>query len=81
MVDLEELDDDDHQCLQTLITRHVNHTASPSGQSILNQWNEVCGSFVKVMPRDYKRVLMAEAKARSESREPGFAELVGTTIN
>ena len=81
MVDLEELDDEDHQCLQTLITRHVNHTASPSGQSILNQWNEVCGSFVKVMPRDYKRVLMAEAKARSESREPGFAELVGTTIN
>ena len=33
--------------------------------------------FVKVMPRDYKRVLMAEAKARAENREPEFAELVG----
>ncbi len=26
--------------------------------------------FVKVMPRDYKRVLQAEAKARAENREP-----------
>ena len=29
------------------------------------------------MPRDYKRVLQAEAKARAEQREPDFAELVG----
>ena len=33
--------------------------------------------FVKVMPRDFKRVLQAEAKARAEHREPEFAELVG----
>jgi len=31
------------------------------------------------MPRDYKRVLAAEAKARAEGREPTFTELVGTT--
>jgi hypothetical protein len=29
------------------------------------------------MPRDYKRVLQAEAQARSEHREPAFEELVG----
>ena len=29
------------------------------------------------MPRDYKRVLQAEAKARAESREPEFSELIG----
>jgi hypothetical protein len=29
------------------------------------------------MPRDYKRVLMAEARARAEDREPAFEELVG----
>ena len=33
--------------------------------------------FVKVMPRDYKRVLAAEAAARAEGRDVGFAELVG----
>ena len=35
--------------------------------------------FVKVMPKDYKRVLAAEALARAEGREPTFAELVGKT--
>jgi hypothetical protein len=29
------------------------------------------------MPKDYKRVMLAEAKARAENREPEFAELVG----
>ena len=33
--------------------------------------------FVKVMPRDFKRVLAAEARARSEGREATFQELVG----
>jgi hypothetical protein len=31
------------------------------------------------MPRDYKRVLAAEARATSEGRAPTFAELVGST--
>ena len=37
--------------------------------------------FVKVMPRDYKRVMLAEAKARAENREPEFAELVGSAVS
>ncbi len=31
------------------------------------------------MPKDYKRVLLAETQARADGREPTFAELVGTT--
>ena len=31
---------------------------------------------IKVVPRDYKRILTAEARARAENREPAFAELV-----
>ena len=78
MVDLETLDDEDAELVQKLIRRHVDHTASSSGQAVLDRWDTARPAFVKVMPRDYKRVLMAEAKARAESREPGFAELVGT---
>jgi len=78
MVDLETLDDDDAELVRELITRHIDHTSSPCGQQILDQWTELRASVVKVMPRDYKRVLEAEARARAESREPGFAELVGT---
>jgi glutamate synthase (ferredoxin) len=78
MVDLEELGDDDAAFVRKLITRHVDHTTSPRGQRVLDSWTELRASFVKVMPRDYKRVLLAEARARAESRELGFAELVGT---
>jgi glutamate synthase (NADPH/NADH) large chain len=64
-----------------LVARHVEYTGSASGQRILDQWDAIRPMFVKVMPRDYKRVLMAEARARAESREPNFAELVGTTAS
>jgi len=36
-------------------------------------------SFVKIVPKDYKRVMLAEAHAKAEGREPTFAELVGAT--
>jgi glutamate synthase (ferredoxin) len=81
MVDLEALDDDDADLVRELVTRHVDHTTSPCGQRILDQWLERRTSFVKVMPRDYKRVLLAEARARSESRQPGFEELVGSAVD
>ena len=78
MVDLDPLADDDAELVQRLIMRHVDHTASRSGQRVLERWSALGPRFVKVMPRDYKRVLLAESTARAESREPGFAELVGT---
>jgi hypothetical protein len=33
---------------------------------------------VKVMPRDYKRVLTAQKQAAAEGRTPEFAELVAS---
>ena len=77
MVDLETIADDDALLLQHLLTKHIKLTGSPVAQKLLAQWNETCSKFVKVMPRDYKRVLQAEAKARAESREPEFSELIG----
>ena len=78
MVDLEPIDDDDAGLITRLIARHVDHTASGRGQQVLADFARLRPRFVKVMPRDYKRVLLAEARARAESREPGFADLVGT---
>ena len=78
MVDLEGLDDrEDIEFVHGLLVRHVRHTGSGLAAALLERWDEARGHFVKVIPRDYKRVLMAEALARSESREPRFAELVG----
>ena len=81
MVDLERLDDEDAETVRSLIRRHVDRTGSACGRAVLDGWNTARPAFVKVMPRDYKRVLTAEARARAESREPGFAELVGTAAD
>ena len=80
MVDLEPLEHpDDVALVGGLIDRHVTYTGSAYGATILAGWTAMRSRFVKVMPRDYKRVLLAEARARAEHREPTFAELVGAT--
>jgi len=79
MVDLEPFDRaEDIGLVRGLIERHVQHTGSTYAAKILADWLGLQPRFVKVMPRDYKRVLAAEAHARAEGREPTFAELVGT---
>jgi glutamate synthase domain-containing protein 2/glutamate synthase domain-containing protein 3 len=76
LVDLEPLDED-MEFVQAALTRHVRYTGSSRAAGLLADWESEGVRFVKVVPRDYKRVLMAEAKARSENREAAFAELVG----
>ncbi|MGH2668267.1 MAG: glutamate synthase-related protein, partial [bacterium] len=80
MVDLEPLDQaEDIQLVRDLIQRHVDATGSEYAARILADRIAVQARFVKVMPRDYRRVLAAEARARAEGRPPTFAELVGAT--
>ena len=50
----------DARRLRTLIERHVAHTGSPRGQAILADWANYRGKFVKVMPTEYRRALMAQ---------------------
>jgi glutamate synthase (NADPH) large chain len=78
MVDLEPLGEtDDLDFVRTMLRRHVRYTNSGRAMRLLTDWLEEHARFVKVIPRDYKRVLLAEARARAENREPAFAELVG----
>jgi glutamate synthase (ferredoxin) len=80
LVDLEKLTlDDDIALVKALIQRHVEHTRSGHAASLLARWDEIEPKFVKVMPRDYRRVLATQARAKQEGREPSFAELVGVT--
>ena len=60
-----------------MIARHAAQTGSAYAATLLSAWPATSARIVKVIPRDYKRVLLAEARARSENREPAFAELVG----
>ena len=60
-----------------MLRRHVRYTNSGRAVGLLADWLEEQPRFIKVIPRDYKRVLLAEARAKAENREAAFAELVG----
>ena len=65
MVDLDELDATDLDFLVDLIGRHRDLTGSTVADSILRSWDVAAGSFRKVMPRDYERVLAVIAASRA----------------
>ena len=78
MVDLETLESaEDRELVEGLLTRHLQYTGSQFAARILRDWPDAVRRFVKVMPRDYKRVLAAQKLAEAEGRTPEFAELVG----
>ena len=63
LVDLDPVADADEAELRELLERHAMHTGSTVAQSLLENWPQAAKSFVKVMPRDYKRALRAAADA------------------
>ncbi|MBF2057666.1 MAG: glutamate synthase large subunit [Cyanobacterium sp. T60_A2020_053] len=64
MVGLETLDDASEIAeLKQLIVKHQQLTGSKKANKILANWHENISKFVKVMPRDYKRVLEALKEA------------------
>jgi glutamate synthase (NADPH/NADH) large chain len=62
MVDLDPLDQDDVETLQTLLEEHFNSTKSAVAKFILSDLDNQKNRFIKVFPRDYKSVL-AKQKA------------------
>jgi glutamate synthase domain-containing protein 3 len=67
MVELETPTADDLNDVKRLVLRHVQLTASPRGQSVLDRWQDLQGRIVKVMPIDYKRILLSARQERRES--------------
>jgi len=69
MVDLEPLDDGDAALLRELVERHRAETGSAVAGRLLADWELALARFVKVMPKDYKRVLDAASRAEQEGRD------------
>jgi glutamate synthase (NADPH/NADH) large chain len=63
MVDLDPLTQADEIELHSFIAAHHNHTNSQKAAVILASWEQEKKHFIKVMPRDYKRVLEGKWKA------------------
>ena len=60
MVELEHLEEAEEIAeVREMIRRHAEYTGSTVAESILDHWADELPRFVKVMPKDYKRMLDA----------------------
>ena len=68
MVDLEPVvDQDDLVTLRGLIQQHLEHTGSRKAKKVLDSWDGTVPRFVKIFPRDFRRVL--EERKRTQGKE------------
>ena len=63
MVALEALEGEEIDDLRELIQRHADYTQSQKAAMVLANWSEMLPKFVKVMPKDYKRMLQCIKEA------------------
>jgi len=57
MVDLDPLTAKDEEQINTLLRKHISLTGSKLAQDILKNWSSASERFVKVFPREYKKVI------------------------
>jgi glutamate synthase (NADPH/NADH) large chain len=67
MVDVERVEDrQEAEELRALIQKHVDATGSPHAQNVLAAWPTKLPKFVRVIPKDYKRVLACLKRAHDQ---------------
>ncbi|MDP4179646.1 MAG: glutamate synthase large subunit [Bacillota bacterium] len=65
MVELESLvDKADINELKSMIQKHIEYTGSNYAKKILDNWDKSLSKFVKVIPKDYKRMIAAIKQAQ-----------------
>ena len=70
MVDLEPVvEKEDRDALHGLIREHFKFTGSANAEKILGAWDQMLPRFVKIFPRDYRRVLEERSKREEQELE------------
>ncbi len=82
LVDFDAMDEEDEQTLKSMIEKHLDYTGSDVAKGILDNWKKSLNSFVKVMPRDYKRVLLQKKEEEEKvlQQESDFKERLKEAI-
>jgi glutamate synthase (NADPH/NADH) large chain len=67
MVELERLESaEEIMAVRRLVESHLEHTSSDRARQVLDAWDAKVPQFVKVVPRDYKRMLDAIGRAEEQ---------------
>ena len=67
MVGIEKLEDPrEIASVRAMIQKHLDYTQSARARAILADWDKFVPKFVKVMPKDYKRMLACIERAQAQ---------------
>jgi glutamate synthase (NADPH/NADH) large chain len=66
LVDLGPVPATDAEALQTIVRKHAEETGSTIAAELLADWETGLSRFTEVMPRDYRTVMEAKAKAEAD---------------
>ena len=81
-VSLEALEDPQEIAkVKEMVQRHAQYTHSELGWRVLARWNEMIPKFVKVMPKDYQRMLEAVQRAEAAGLSGDEAVMVAFEEN
>ncbi len=65
MIYLERLEDEEEiNQVKEMILKHARYTKSERARKVLSMWDKMVPKFVKVIPKDYKRMLNAMKRVR-----------------
>jgi glutamate synthase (ferredoxin) len=82
MVFLEKLEEaQEITAVRRLIERHLEHTSSDRARRVLDSWDDAVHAFVKVIPKDYKRMLAAIRRAEEQGLTGDEAVMVAFEEN
>ncbi len=75
MVYLERLEDEEEiRQVESMVLRHARYTDSDLAWRILALWDEIVPKFVKVFPKDYKRMLEATQRVKDLGPSTGSGQ-------
>jgi glutamate synthase (NADPH/NADH) large chain len=57
MIDLDPVNEEDASEMKEMITRHFNYTGSSVAKFVLGDFENQLKNFIKVFPKDFKKVL------------------------
>jgi glutamate synthase (ferredoxin) len=65
MADLDQMENEDIETLREMLRKHQLYTQSTVAAELLEKWDAMLPKFVKVFPKDYKRVLEQQKAAKT----------------
>ena len=66
LVELAPVEGEEREALEKLVRQHAEETGSTVAEELLVDWPTALGRFTEVMPRDFRIVMEAKAKAEAD---------------